>query len=436
MVTATLNTMLPEFARTVGAYIGSFTTSTNITTNNSVLSSDLGAYFDDADVLNDSFIRILGTTNDDVKRLVTDMSVSSGIVTLTVAGPALASEDASRTFELYRYDPAQLIDALNDARETDFPALHKKVQDRTVTVAGGQSRYARPTSIQPRNVRQVYLVPRIGAKNFGNNIVGSLDCDFEGDLTDWAVSSLTLVAEAETNGPDNFVVFAGSQSGKFTVTNGNTGTMLLTVPSGTNYEGEEINNGIWAYSLTTPTATSYVKAAVQFDSDTVITGTAHAGRGWERLAVPSSDQSIATSIKVGLEVANATGSDMVGYADEIIVTAGQSEIPQKVGDPIFVWREEGDEIVLPFEATVDQNLLVVGLGHLSSVSIGSDPMEIDGVQKRRLYAVAAEQFFQQDIDQFEDTSQLQALRRWKHFKNRVDEGFGAMQPMALKKAPV
>ena len=93
MVTTTLNTMLPEFARSVGAYLGSFTTSTNITTNNSILSLTAGTLFPNADDLNDTFIRILGTQNSDVRRLVTDQSAaSSGITTLTVSGAALAAE--------------------------------------------------------------------------------------------------------------------------------------------------------------------------------------------------------------------------------------------------------------------------------------------------------------------------------------------------------
>lgn len=435
-VSTTLNTMIPEFARSLGAYIGSFSTSTNIATTNLIVSTDLGGYFDSADVLNDSFVRILGTNNDDVKRLVTDTTVTSGIVTLTVAGAALSAESGSVSFQLYRYDPAQLVDALNDAREVDFPSLHKKVTDRSNTVGGDQFRYSRPTSIQPRNVRQVYLEPRIAVKRYGNNIVQTLDCDFEGDLTDWATSSLTLAAEAETTTPKNFAVFADQQSGKWTVATGATGTALLTVPSGTGFEGEEINNGIWVYSLTSPTTTSYVKAAVVFDGGTAAVGTAHTGNGWERLTVASSDQSIATGITVGLQVVNATGSDMVGYVDECLVTAGQSEIPQQLGDPVFAWREEGDEVVLVKAAHTSQNVLVVGLGLLSSVSSGTDTMEVDGPQKRRLYSVAGEQFFQQDIDQFEDTSQLQALRRWRHFKNRVDDGFGSMSPTSLRKAPV
>ncbi len=50
----------------------------------------------------------------------------------------------------------------------------------------------------------------------------------------------------------------------------------MTVPSGTNYVGEEINVGIWVYSRTA----SRVSAAIQLDSSSVSVGSTHSGLGW------------------------------------------------------------------------------------------------------------------------------------------------------------
>ena len=58
-------------------------------------------------------------------------------------------------------------------------------------------------------------------------------------------------------------------------------------------------------------------------------------------------------------------------------------------------------------------------------------MEIDGEQVHLLYNIAAQSFFQGDIDSFDSSEQTEALRRWAHFRNREEEGIGQMSPLAL-----
>ena len=442
MGTTTLNTMLPEFARHIGAWVGSYTTTTNVAgSSDDIISTALRRRFPDDDDLNDAFIRILGSNNDDLRGRIEDYVGSTG--TISVQGENLAAESGSVTFEIYRYDPDQLVNALNDARQHAFPALHRRIFDRTLTGVLDQHRFTRPTSIQAGSVRQIASEPRLPAKTWGNNIIGTLNCDFESSTisTDWTASSLTLAAEAETTSPDNFAVFAGQQSGKCTVATGAAGTLLATVPTGTDYEGEEINHSQWVYWTGTPSTTNsaeaQIKAAIQFDSGTVATGSvAHSGNGWERLEVSGADESIATSIKVGIYVQNASGSDMVCYTDEAITVAGPSEPPQIAGNSILQWREEGSEIVMPFVIGTNQNLLIVGHGLLSSVSSGTDTMEIDGLQLRYLYNTAATLFFQGDIDQFEDREQQDvALRTWTHYNNRRTEDMaGTMSLIPMRRS--
>lgn len=402
MATTTLDTMLPGFARYIGAYVGSFTTTTAIAAGTSVVSTELrDSGFTNDDALNDTFIRITSANNDETVRLATDYTASSG--TITVSGTNLTSDSSTQaTFEIYRYDPSQLKDMLNDAREDVFPRLYKEVNDITLTLAGHQYRYARPTSIRQGFVRQIFEEPRIDASSFANNIVSSLNCDFETwtnstTPADWVNDSFTSITqEEETTSPDNYMVFSGTSSAQFQVAASSVNTALLTVPSGTNYKGEEINVGVWVYSKTA----SRISAAIQIDSDTISTGTTHAGGGWERLTHTLDAKDLATSVKVGLHVTSASDA-FVFYADELIATAGQSEIPKLTGTPIMSWREEGDEILLRNAATQkDRTLRVKGMGVLSSVSTGSDTMEIEGDQLRILYAHAAMLWFQQDLDQF------------------------------------
>ena len=433
MATTTLNTMLPAFGRTIGAFIGSFTTTTAIAANTSVVSTQLtDSGFNNDDALNDTFIKITSANNDDTVRRVTDYTASSG--TITVSGTSLTSDSSTQaTFELYRYDPDQLRDTLNDARLQAFPRIYQEILDRTTTGSDDVLRYTRPSTIPQNFVRQIYQENRIEVKSFENNLVGTLNCDFENSTisTDWSTSNITLAAEVDTSSPDNWVVFEGTQSGKCTVAASSVGLLQQTVPSSTNYVGEEINMGIWVYSKTA----SRISAAIQLDSGSVSTSSAtHSGNGWERLTHSLVADGVSSDIKCGVQV--SSGTAFVFYADSLLVTAGFTNIPQRLGARITTWREEGDDIVVIGGVVNDRNLLVRGMGHLSSVSSGSDTMEIDERQARYLYNVAATLWFQQDIDQLDVSDLNAAQRRYTHFANLVAQNHGAMAPIALYRGVV
>ena len=225
------------------------------------------------------------------------------------------------------------------------------------------------------------------------------------------------------------MVYAGQQSGKYVVTVSSAFSSYLSAASPTAYDGEEISVGIWVYSKTA----SRITAAILVDSGTATTGTAHSGSGWERLTVSANIGDVATSLEVGVTV--SSGAAFVFYADELIAVAGPSEVPQPRGQRVGLWREEGANIVLRERLPNDRNLAIVGCGLLSSVSDGTDTMEVDGEQLRRLYALSAVEFFQGDIDQLADTDMNAAQRRWRHYQNRVDEGQGAMTLPAIYRVP-
>jgi hypothetical protein len=428
MGTTTLNVALPQFARFIGAYIGSFSTTTTISTDTSVISTGLrDAGFTDNDSLNDAFIRINGTNNSDVRRMVSDYTGSTGAIAVT--GTSLSAESGSVTFELYRYDADQLVDALNDAVDYVFPTLYAEKNDRTLTARAEQHDYVRPTSIQPGYVTSISAEPRVTAKGFGDNMAGTLDCDLEESGTDdWTVSNGTLAKEAETSSPDNFMVFDGQRSGKLTPSASAVCTAYLTDPNPANYDGEEVNVSLWAYSKTA----SRLSAAIKVDSGSATTGSTHSGGGWERLAVSATIGDPASSISYGPYI--TSGTAFVCYFDEVIAVAGPSEPPRPESVPLGLWRERGDNLYIR-GAPSDWNLLVTGQGKLSTVSSGTDTFEVNGDQLRRLYSFAAEEFFQSDLDQM-DLSELNAAqRRWTHFHNRVLEGWGAMAPPALYRVP-
>ena len=427
MTTTTLNTMLPGFARFIGAFIGTFSTTTNITTSTALVSTGLTSYFEDNDQVNDSFAYIKGTNNNGVSRSVLDHTGSTGA--LDLRGVALSAESGSVDFDLYRYDPAQMVDALNDGILSSFPTLYSHKYDRTLYGVPSQTTYARPTSIQPGYVRKIFAERRIEAKTFSDNLAKSKDIDFESNLTDWARSNITLTAEAETNEPDNLMVFAGKQSGKHVVGASSLGSSYVSIDSPTNYDGEELNVSVWVYCRTA----SRVSAAISVDSGTAVVGTSHAGGGWERLSVSTVLGAVSSSVKVGVYA--TSGTALTFYADELIATAGRTEAQRPQSDPLPFFRETGDEIYIPYTIPDSQQIVVEGMGLLSSVSSGTDTVEIGGTQLQRLYAHAAIEFFQGDIDQLDDAEQQAALRKLTRFRNRINSGQGMMASISKKKVP-
>ena len=430
--TTTLSAILPKFGRRVGAYIGSFTTTTAIAANTSVVSTeltDLG--FTDDDVLNDSFIKITSGNNLNDVRLISDYTASSG--TITVTGTALTSDSSTQaTFEIYRYDPDQLRDAVNDAANQAFPALYKRIDDRTHTVAPGQARYERPSSIEPGYIRQVYIVPKIESKTFAENIINDQNCDMEASssaLTNWTDSAnITAAVEADTTSPNNFMVYRGQRSAKLTCAASSTGTFTLSVTDPTNYESEELNFSIWVYSK----YADLVSPMVQIDSDSVVTGTAHSGGGWQRLTVSTTSSNVGSTIKVGLSFAS-NGSIYTVYADEAILTSGPSEIPKGFESVIFDWTEEGDYLTFLTAPPSHYNLHVVGCGALETLTAGADTITLEPHRVNLLLDYAALTFFEGELDQTSAEDQNAILRQITHYRNKTQNGRGEMVAPSLKK---
>ena len=431
MPSSTLNTMLPEFARRIGSFIGSFTTTTPIAASALVISTGLaGKGHVDDDALNEHFVRITAGANLDVMRFVSDYTAATS--TITVSGPVLATDGATNvTFEVYRLDPSRLINHLNDAAHAAFPALHQEINDRTLNTGAGQGYYARPSTIPARWVRQIYLSDRLRAKSFANNLLQTLNCDFENGTDDWTGGSITFSAESAGSGqPDNYVVFASGKSGKLVVTASYTGTIFLTVPSGTAYVGQEVNFVIWVYSKTA----SRVAACVQESGTTVATGTAHSGGGWEQLSVSRVIAQGSTSVKVGITI--SAGASFTCWADEAIAVAGPSEPPHDTDFALMEWQEEGDYIHLLESVPPERALLIRGAAPLSTVTIGTDTMQINETHRKLLYMYAAAELYQGDIDITMDAEQEAALRRWKHYRNRAEEATGAMVALPMLRMAV
>jgi hypothetical protein len=378
MPTITAQTAIREVSRELGFV--QFATTTNLTTNTSVVSTDLSAKFAQDDFFNDSwFVIIRGANNDEVVRRVTDYTASSG--TLTVAGANLASESGAKTCELHRFDPDRVESMLNQARLNLFPQLCISRELTTIVTGPLQRRYTLPTSLRGTPL-QVWMGRRVGADGLAENEVD--DPGFE-DWTNsttpakWTLSgtSATVTQEQQTTGPTNYAVLDGSNSARLYSASSGITTLLQTVTPTVAVEGQEGHVSVWVYCNTASRV-----AARSGSTD----GSTHGGTGWELLTASETAGATATTVSVGVSV--SAGGQIIAYVDELILIMGQED-PYDLGwEPVFNWTwippiggaSNNGILELPYQPVANRRLRVIGRDVLSSVSADSDTMEISDDQ--------------------------------------------------------
>lgn len=423
MATTALSTLLPEFAKTIGAYAGSYTTTTVPGADTSVISTNLRnrGYVED-DMLEDFYLWIeKDSSNNSIARHIASYTASTGTIVLS---QALASAESKNiTFHLFDRDPQELVDALNLARHAVYPRLHRVVIDRSLFGGYAQSRWTVPSAV--KSITSIAHEPRISAKTFDQNILKSLDCDFEGDLSDWTATNLTLTARTIPSGATHYYgILAGNQSGEWVVGPSVNGRLYIEPSSTVDYEAMELNVSIWVYS-TDFAAT--VKAAVWHGGATQATSAAHSNSGWERLTVsykPDGRTFFAdtgSTLGFGLEITGwAFIYSVKGYADELIVTAGPSEEPRLPRHHLWDWRQHGDVFEINEPVNPASQLVIEGTGVLSEVDIATPTgtMELGEDGYDVLFAAAAEALYQSEMDGV-DGNELNANQRIQtHFRNK------------------
>ncbi len=387
MPTSALNVVRKEILRPFN--VVEFATTTNITTNNSVLSTSLANEFPQDDYFNGQYIIIRGTNNARVQRRVTDYTGSTG--TLTVSGATLAAESGTVTCEISWFSARVTERALNRARQDVHPAV-SIVRDIRLVTGQRQTKYTIPSTL--RELRAVYLGARDPAVSLAENLLSN--AGFE----DWAVSSApdswtvtgtgaTATEETETTTPKNYAVMQDGSSTKFSVTT-NLSTLLQSVTPSQATEGMEVNFSVWVYCKTASRVSAQISGTDVVS--TPVNGSTHNGRGWELLTVSANIDEDGTSFSVGISVTADTA--LTCYVDEAICVVGQSEDTSREWMPLDGWRH-----VLPIEGassggTLEFNsvlpekrqLRLIGTDMLSELTAETGTIEINGDKLEPYYA--------------------------------------------------
>ncbi len=133
MATTTLAVLEQRLSEQIGDYISELTT-TNITTNTSILSTGFKTFSDaEDDAFNDWHVYLNTTANPTVERKVSDYVDTSG--TITVFGANLAAESTARAVNLQRFPRTSKVNAIKDALREIYPVLYEYITDTTLVAS-------------------------------------------------------------------------------------------------------------------------------------------------------------------------------------------------------------------------------------------------------------------------------------------------------------
>lgn len=388
-----------------------FATTTNITTNNNVISTELTNRWTADDWFIGFFLIIRGTNqNDEIIRRVTDYTGSSG--TLVVAGAALTSESAAVTCEVSRFHPSDIKRAFNRARQNVFPQIGIVRDIQTLVTGEQQYTFTVPSTV--RRIRKVLLGNRLeDSGSISENLLTNADFETWTNSTTpgtWALSGsgASMNQESQTTTPKNYMVLTGSNSLRLVVPSSTATTVLQTVTPDVGTEGVECNAGFWVYCTTAN------RVSVQIGSGN--TGTAHSGTGWEFIVNTQNLGATATTIAdVGINV--TSGAAIPVFIDHGLVTLGQSELWDLPWTEIenFRWippvagASNGGLLEFDGRLPEQRRLRLLGVDLLSSVSADSDTIEIDGDTLEPVYNLARSYLCEERSRQSQDQKEV---TRW------------------------
>ena len=419
MATTTYQVARREFAdylgygHLLGLDLSAWTTTANISTDALVISAELrdGGFDELAGVaasmdnaLQGIWLYLIGAAAANVQqsRHVSLYDASAGQI--TVMGTNWAAESGAIDFELHKYHPIQLRNALNRARVNAFPQLHLPVT-RTLFTALNQYRYDIPAALVGRPDR-VYLYAGVPSP-FANNLLSNPDFEdwTSGTPDSWSATTLDIAEETSTTSPKNYAVLESGSSARCTSQSGSIGTLLQNISSPGTHSGQRVSFSVWVYCMTAGKVRTQIDINAVNHTGTTADGGEHGGTGWELLTHFEDALVTVTTLRFGVQVDSDATDNTEFYVDKAIAVAGPLQEPETEPDILQGWTYREDvqgttvrkEIVFPYQLPDNNLLRFEGKGYLSSVSAETDTFEIGAPQTDLLYAYAAVELFRRQL---------------------------------------
>ena len=380
MPTTTWSTARVDILRPLGVIEAA--TTTNITTNTSVISTNLADDYPVDDTFIGWYAMLLNdvdgstATNNGKVRRVTDYTASTG--TITVAGANLTAEDESSNFILTRWNPDHVKSWFNRVRQNLFPQIAIMRDHQPLVTGQIQRRFELPTTLRSKPL-QVLMGEWPSASSLAENEI--LNPGFETwgsttSATSWTLagSGSTVNQEQQTTGPANYGVFRDDNSARVLNNASDETTLLQTVTPKVATQRMKAHLGVAVYN----TSSTSVTARIASTNSAV-----HGGIGWEILTVDATLGEVTTA-DVGVAIGTATAFST--FIDEAIFIVGQTQGIVPYWEPLsnYDWippvggGSNNGFIEFPYDLPSHQVLRVLARDMLSSVSADTDTFEVDG----------------------------------------------------------
>lgn len=393
MPTTTWTTARTDILRPLGVIEAA--TTTNITTNTSVVSTNLADDYPVDDTFIGWYAMLLNdvdgstATNNGKVRRVTDYTASTG--TITVAGANLTAEDEASNFILTRWNPDHVKSWFNRVRQNLFPQIAVMRDYQPLVTGQIQRRFELPTTLRSKPF-QVLMGEWPSAGSMAENEILNPGFETWSNATtvgNWAVagSGSTVNQEAQTTGPSNYGVFRDDNSARVLCNASDETTLLQTVTPSVATQRMSAHLGIAVYNTSSTSVTARIAST---------NGAVHGGTGWEVLTVDATLGEVTTA-SVGVAIGIATAFST--FIDEAIFIVGQSDGIVPYWEPLsnYDWippvagASNNGFIEFPYDLPSHQVLRVLARDMLSAVSADTDTFEVDGELLEPVYdAVRAE----------------------------------------------
>jgi len=380
--------MRQDILRPMGL-ITSAATTTALTTNKVVVDTKLTDRFPVDDYFNNQWYVHITSGNDVGKiRRVIDYAQSTG--TLTHGGANYAGGD-SPSFELTPFDPTEVMNLFNEAREIVYPDISMVRDVETIVTGSRQHTYTIPNTI--RKVDRVYIGNRRNADTSENLLLN-------GDFEDWSSatspdywsvtgSGASVNQEEDTSDPENYAVLHGDNSARLVVPSSTVTTLVQTFDSTLDRytavatQGMECNVSAWVYCTVASRVSLTIDGAVQSET--------HGGTGWELLKGSQILTQTDTEAAIGLSI--TSGGAIAVFVDEMWMTLGQSEITDVPYSELRNWdhvppvagADNGGTLYFQETLPSKHRIRIVGRDMLTAVSAEASTVEVDGDLIQPLY---------------------------------------------------
>jgi len=404
MPTTTWRVARRDIARPFG--LVEFDTSTNLTTDDKIISTELTDRYTVDDHFNGQWFVTIVLDADTAATVTTGAVPANGIGTLTrrvedytassgqltVAGANLLSEDEHVTCDLYNtFHPDDYKRAYNRARQAVFPRLAAHKDHKGIITDGDTLKYTVPSTI--RQIDRVSLGQAVLASHGQNLLTNGGFEEWDTDEIEatetqnsWALSGTSSTAnkESSTTGPTNHMVLTGNYSARLYVPANNT-TLLQTVTPSVATQMVEVSMSAYVYCRVASSI------ALQLAGNTA---SYHGGTGWELLQHSATVGINESSFTAGFYVNGGTAAARTtSYIDRAVVWAGPLSTPESMWDVVNGWEwippldgaSDGGQVFLPGRPRDHEVLRLNGRNLLSSVSADTDTIELDGELLDPLY---------------------------------------------------